>query len=139
MLKGHMIGGTRKDKLLQIKCMAIVFLSVGTAAASGIQISVPALRVAARGDPFVFAMALADAAVPAGIILSESAQQRPSGTPPPPDRQINVSIEQLARTFNGSHDLYRASLMDGVLVVAPAGELATDLLRRSGIGATNVI
>jgi hypothetical protein len=120
--------------------MAIMFLSVGIAAASGIQMSVPALQVAARGDPFVFAMALADAAVPAGIILSESARQRPSGTPPrSPDRQINVSIEQLALTFNESHDLYRASLMDGVLVVAPASGLATDLFRSSGIGATNVI
>ena|SRR5882672_8473467 len=125
---------------MQNTCMAIMFLSVGTAAASGIQMSVPALQVAARGDPFVFAMALADAAVPAGIILSESARRRPSGTPPhSPDRQINVSIEQLALTFNESHDLYRASLMDGVLVVAPAGGLATDLFRSSGIGATNVI
>src|SRR3954471_23983307 len=111
---------------MQNKCMAIVVLSVGTAAASGMQMSVPALQVAARGDPFVFAMALADAAVPAGIILSESAQQRPSGPPPrSPDRQLNVSIEQRARTFNGSHDLYRASPMDAVLVVAPAGGLAT--------------
>jgi hypothetical protein len=121
--------------------MLVVVLLAAYSAAIGISRAAPAaLRVGAEGDPFVFAMLLAHASVPSGVVLSESATQHPPG---PPDftfkRGPTISTEELAKVFNARHPQYRAVLIDDVFVIGPAGGLPSYLNRTSGLQRMEIV
>jgi hypothetical protein len=110
------------------KMIVVVLLAAYSAAIGSSQAAPAALRVGAEADPFVFAMLLAHASVPSGVVLPESATQHPPG---PPDftfkRDPTISTEELAKAFNARHPQYRATLIDDVLVVGPASGLPSYL------------
>lgn len=63
------------------------------------------LERAALAPPLEFAMMLAQAGVPSGVVLGESESRSPTGGPPDPHlpRGAVTSVEVLARAFNASH------------------------------------
>jgi hypothetical protein len=58
------------------KSILTLFVGIYAAAVASVQTEATALELAATGDPFVFAMMLADASVPSGIVLAEPAIPR---------------------------------------------------------------
>src|SRR4051812_38434102 len=66
--------------------------------------SVEPLRRAADGDPLAFAMMLADASMPSGIVVRESVLGRfAGGTRVDGNGGRSVSAVELARAFNARH------------------------------------
>jgi hypothetical protein len=120
--------------------IVVVLLAAYAAAMERPQAAATALRAAAEGDPYVFAMMLAHASVPSGAVLPESITQHPSG---PPDfafeRDAAISARELAIAFNGRHPQYRAEVIDGVLVICPADGLPSYLKRTSGLPPMDIV
>jgi hypothetical protein len=116
------------------KTLALILLGGHAAVFAASQTAPSALQVAAAGDPYVFAMLLAHASVPSGIVLPYSATRHPPG---PPDfgfrREPAIPIEGLAKAFDARHLQYRSVLLDGVLVIGPAAGLPEYLNRNSGL------
>jgi hypothetical protein len=78
------------------------------------------LLIAAQKSPGEFAMLLATASVPSGIELKEGDEFYPSVNP---DYTMNVTntvpVTDLVKMFNSQHHDYRATTVDGVLVIRP--------------------
>lgn len=99
------------------------------------------LERAALAPPLEFAMMLAQAGVPSGVVLGESESRSPTGGPPDPHlpRGAVTSVEVLARAFNASHSTHRAVVLGDVLVIHRGTALPELLTRRSGSGKGEVI
>ena len=93
------------------------------------RVTVPsAVLAAAEASPVEFVMALADAAVPAGLEIRESEDVLPAGWPSlkgrkpawfNADRTHRIAAAEVVAAFNGSRRDYRAVLMGQVLVIRP--------------------
>jgi hypothetical protein len=121
------------------KMIVMVLLATHYAAIASSQAAPAALRAGAEGDPYVFAMLLAHASVPSGVVLPESATLRPRLPDFSFKRNPILPTEELAKAFNARHPQYRATLIDDVLVIGSAGGLPSYLERRSGLQPTAVV
>ena len=90
--------------------------------------AVPAgLLAATQQEPLAFAMSLADASVPNGLETSAPVQ-RPVRKPDfDLGKQATATVDQVVDAFNLHHGDYRASLVDGVVVIRPATNRAAYL------------
>lgn len=99
------------------------------------------LERAASSPPLPFAMMLAHAGVPSGVVLGESEYRSPSGGRPDlnlPSGSV-TSVEALAKAFNASHSAHRAVVLGDVLVIHRGTQLPELLRQRSGSGKGEVI
>ncbi len=85
-------------------------------------------------------MTLAEASVPSGVVVQESTWR---GTVERPDfgfaRKPEVTLDELAKAFNGRHADQQATVMDGVLVVHPGARLPESLRQPSGFARGSVV
>jgi hypothetical protein len=118
----------------------MMFVAAFVAASQGSQPSAITLQLSAKGDPFVFAMMLADASIPSGIVIRESTLQRPRGRPDFASAPLlGVATDELAKFFNDYHQQYRATLLGDVLVISGADGLPAYLTRDTSVGRTEII
>jgi len=107
------------------------------------QVTVPsAVLAVADSSPFEFAMALANASVPAGLEIRESDDVLPAGYPTldgkrpawfNADRTHRIAGTEVVEAFNRSRRDYRAILMGQVLVIRPVEGTLTFLDQPSSI------
>lgn len=118
--------------------VSIILLACASVALPHAQSVPPQLQRAARADPLVFGMMLAQSSLPAGMEL-RAADATPRGRPDfSVKSDAGITTAALADVFNGSRNDYRAALSDGVLVIRPTGPRALFLDRQSGIGRVEV-
>ena len=118
-----------RDWLVLLGVAAIGVLTGSSFIAAQTGLTVPsAVRVAAEASPVEFAMALANAAVPAGLEIRESDNVMPASWPTingrrpawfNADRIDRIAMTELIDAFNASRRDYRAVLMGQVLVIRP--------------------
>jgi hypothetical protein len=84
-------------------------------------VTVPSsLLVAAQRSPVEFAMALANASVPAGLEIRESDDVPPDARPTSKvDREREVPVSEVVKAFEARRRDYRVVVMQGVLVIRP--------------------
>lgn len=113
------------------------------------RVTVPsAVLAAAAASPLEFAMALANASVPAGLEIRESEDVLPASWPTVngrrpawfnADRTHRIAATEVVDAFNGSRRDYHAVLMGQVLVIRPVGGTLAFLDQPSAIsGPTHV-
>lgn len=112
-----------------------VFLIVSSPAAQ-----VPAGIVAAADqEPLAFVMSLADASIPVGFEVPRSHWVLPRRVPDfNVAREPAVPFPNLVQRFNARHADYKATIMDGVVVVRPVGRAAAYLDQPSTLGPVTV-
>lgn len=116
------------------KIVVIITACVSGVVVMGAQSAQSALERAAGEDRLTFAMMLADASIPSGVVLSKSDYQRVIARPPfSGAKQPRAVAEELIQTFNARHSREKAALMDGVLVIGGAAGLPSALQKKSGL------
>src|SRR4051812_7362968 len=95
------------------KPILIVLLGAYAAVARPSQSPSATLQLSAKGDPYVFAMVLADASIPSGVVIRESMRQRPRGRPDFVSTSgSRVAPEELVKILNAYHQQYQAAVVD---------------------------
>jgi hypothetical protein len=91
-----------------------------------------ALSVTAKLRPVEFAMLLANAAIPVGLEV-DVADRSPSSMPPfDVAKELSAPAPSVVAAFNSNHRDYRATVLDGVIVIRPSANQASYLTEKIG-------